>query len=417
MIKIKGVRGVVTFCYFALFAYIFLGTQNLITPPTVVSDVLIIGFVTVSTIVDDWKLKIRLDKGFLYSIRHFVIPIGLIFAYSMLNQLIRGLSSDYLKHTITLCFRMVEYYALGIQCCRLFGKKTADYLLAVAILAYIPAFIRHFAVFGLVRGLLVLISPDIFGRQIELEVHTMTYIFGFLTLLYFYRLFVQKETNTKGRFIASLLMTVAGVKRIVLAALAAALILMVVLKFLKQKKRYLVMRLIALGMVLMAFAYLYLIRTGILEKVFDYIGIGASFRFNFWNHFRDRYTVNPMFMGYGISYGARVMQHEWRNIKDLSSVTNMHNDVLRIYLGLGFTGSLLYWYNFFYAGMRRIKRMCSVNTAMFSLVVSTYYFLTSMVANEGINALTNGVYFLMLYLMVCFDEEGTPKDKRCGETR
>ena len=36
---------------------------------------------------------------------------------------------------------------------------------------------------------------------------------------------------------------------------------------------------------------------------------------------------------------------------------------------------------------------------------------------EQDNDLTNGIYFLMLYMVVCFDEEDTPKAEMSGEAK
>lgn len=401
MIKTNGTLGIVKICFWGILLYVFLGSQNLIPLPAIATDVLVVGVILISSILDGWRLRFQTDKYFQFSIRHFIVPAVLILIYSFLVQLIRGLTFDYLKNTLTTEVRYLLYYLLGIVAVRAFGRKTVEYLMLMAVAAYVPAFMEHFQQYGLVGGITVMLNPEIFHIQTPLEIHTMTYIFGFMALYYAYRWLVEKNSGSKWLFFLSVFLTVIGTKRIILAALVASVLMMLVLSRISPGQRYSLMRIGCVILIASSFLFLYLVHSGILERMTAVLGVESSSRFVLWNLLQDKYDMSPLFMGYGISYGARIMHYVWR-AANLSNAVALHNDVLRIYLGLGFIGALLYWYNYFYATMCKAKKVASINAATFVFSIAAYYFINSMTSNEGINPMTSGMYFMILYTVVCF---------------
>lgn len=415
MIRTKGTLGIVKVCFWGILLYIFLGSQNLIPLPALATDVLVVGMILATSILDGWRLRLRNDGAFRFGIRHFVLPSVLILVYSLLIQLMRGLSFDYLQNSITTEIRYIAYYLLGIVAVRAFGKRTVDYLLLMALAAYVPAFAQHLGQYGLLGGLTILLNPAIFHIQTPLEIHTMTYIFGFMALYYAYLWFVEKNCSGKWLFFLTVFLTVIGTKRIVLAAMAASVCMMFVLSRINPRQRYSLMRLGCMILICVSFVFLYLVHSGIMEQLIAAFDMESSSRFILWGLVRNKYSLSPLFMGYGISYGARIMHYVWQQA-GLAHAVALHNDILRVYLGLGFAGALLYWYNYFYATMRKARKVSSIHAATFVFSMATYFFINSMTSNEGVNPMTNGMYFMILYTVVCFDSHNStlepPREQR-----
>ena len=401
MNKTTGAHGLVKTCFLGFLLYVYLGTQNLIPLPAVLTDAVIIFVILASSIMDGWRIRFKTDEAFRFGIRHFMLPVLLIFVYSIPNQLVRGLSFDYLQNTITTCVRFLAYYCVGMITVRVFGKRTVEYLLLMGIVAYVPAFIRHFQMYGLAGGITILLSLDVFHANLALEIHTLTYIFGFIALYYAYRLCVEKEKGARWLFWLSVLLTMVGVKRIVLAALVFAIIMMLILNRFKPSQRYNLMHLGCWLLIASSFAFLYLVHSGILEQALSSFGVNTNDRLFLWGLVRDKYTISPLFLGHGISYGTRIMEYVWKNTHLIHMVA-LHCDIIRLYLGVGFVGSLLYWYNFFYATMRRVNRICSTNAAMFAFTMAVYFYINSATSNEGLNPITNGIFFAIIYTVVSF---------------
>jgi len=402
MVKHNGVISIVKCCFWGLLLYIFSGSQSLISLPAVITDILLVAVILISSILDGWRLRLKNDQFFQFSIRHFILPAVLILIYSTIIQLVRGLSFDYLQNTITTEVRYLAYYLLGIVAVRVFGKRTVEYLLAMAVTAYLPAFIQHFGQYGPVGGITIMLNPEIFHIQTPLEIHTLTYIFGFMALYYSYRWLVEKDRSVKWLVFFSIFLTAIGTKRIVLAAMVASILMMFILNRINPRQRYDLMRLGSVILIGSAIVFVYLVHSGVLEQMTAMFGVESSSRFVIWNLLQKKYDMSPLFLGYGISYGARIMHYVWQQA-GLAHAVALHNDILRVYLGLGFVGALLYWYNYFYATMRKARKVSSIHAATFVFTMATYFFINSMTSNEGVNPMTNGMYFMILYTVVCFD--------------
>ena len=259
-----------------------------------------------------------------------------------------------------------------------------------------------------------MLSGDIFSAQIALEVHTLTYLLGFVYVYYFYQWMVQKKP-VRSKVILSLFMTIAGVKRIVLAAILMVSLVILLSAWLKEKTRLRLLKVGSVIMVFVAFGYVYSIKSGVLETTLQMLGIDANFRFNFWDHFSTRYSLSPLFFGYGISYPHRILHHEWSQIQDLNTAANIHNDVLGFYLGLGFCGFVAYWWLFFCKRVQMLGNKISVSSATFSIIISLFYFVIMMTSNEGMMEFPHAIYFLMIYMTACYDGDSHMKHQNMEE--
>ncbi len=370
--------------------------------PAVTTDALVIGFIFLSTYADRFNLRIPQREG-KYLFSSIIVPAAIMLVYSLGAQLFYSFSSDYLVRTTTLCVRLVLYGLFAMRSAHIFGEKTANVLLTSCIVVYIPSIITFFAHYGLITGFLTLFSSNIHDESVALEVHRLTYIFGFIAVYFFY----QKIINNKKvlpQAITALAFTLLGVKRITYLALALAMAFMIILKYQKEKTKYKTLVASSVFMIIFALGYVYLIRYGYLQEVFTHFGIKDSFRFNFWNFVQSKYEVFPTFFGYGISYPQRFMANEWSNIKDLSFATHLHNDVLGYYLGLGFVGFILFFSMYFHGQVNLLKKYFSINSASFAFIISLFYFVLMTTCNEGMPGFIYGLYLTMIFTAVSADK-------------
>ena len=365
-------------------------------------DLLVMGFIFLSSYEDGFELKLPY-KETTYFIKSILVPAAVILVYSVITQLIYTFSADYLQHSLTLCFRLAAYSFCGLRAVYLYKDKAMNLLLVSCILAYIPAITKYFIECGFVSGIIYLFASDIYFEQIALEVHQLTYVFGFITLYFYFQKFVYgKKVMTE--FIVSLIFTLIGMKRIVDLALAIIIISVIFIRRMKEKNIYKLLCIGSFGMVFVALLYVYLIKSGLLEQMFDYFGIEDSFRFNFWNHISPKYKFSPLFWGHGISYSHRFMWHEWSGITGLSEVTNIHNDILGYYIGLGFWGFILFWLMYFYGQVKMLKNRFSIKVAAFTFFLSLYYFIIMTTSNEGMPGFVYGLYFTVIAAAIVADK-------------
>lgn len=371
--------------------------------PAITTDILAIGFIFLSSYDDRYKLKISRKEG-IFFLNSITVPAVVILVYSLITQLLYCFSYDYLLRTVTLCTRLVLYCLLGMRAVYLNEEKIIKLLLVSCIVAYIPAIIEYFIEYGFVSGIVYLFSSNIYAEQIALEVHRLTYVFGFITIYFFFQKFIYGK-KVMAEFIISLIFTLIGMKRVVYVALAVVMILTVLIKRMRAKTAYIMLCIGSVFMVFAALGYVYLIKSGLLQQIFEHFGIEDNFRFNFWNYLSPKYEFSPSFLGYGLSYSHRIMWHEWSNIKDLSYATNLHNDILGYYVGLGFWGFILFWLMYFYGQVRMLKKRFSVKAAAFSFLLSLYYFIIMATSNEGMPGFIYGLYFTVIVAAVAADKK------------
>ena len=380
--------------YYIILIYSFLG-ERFFNYPDIVSDVLVFGFVFLSMHQDQYQLHVPRKQG-IYFICTTVVPAIVILVYSLLVQLLQSLSVDYIVRSVTLSIRMVLYCFLGLRAVYVFKEKSADTLLCACAIAYLPTICSFFFSTGIVGGFQTLFSESVNNDSVKLEVHRLTYVFGFLAVYYLYEWIILKK-KVLPQLLLSVCLLFLGVKRIAIFAFIIAAFIIVLLKFIRRdRKKYSIICGVSFSSVIIALIYIYLIKNGYLQIAFKFLGIEDNFRFNFWNHISPEYDFGLGFIGRGISYSHRFMWHNWYSIKDLAEATNLHNDILSYYIGLGFVGFCLFFGMFFLGQVILSKRLFSIKSAAFATVISLFYFITMLTSNEGMPGIVYGCYMLLV---------------------
>ncbi len=404
-------NGLLKLYYIIFVFYFFGGITSIFNFPSITPDVLAVGFIFLSATEDRFELRIPRKEG-IYFFGTVIVPAVLIFVYSISMNLLNSLTTDYMVTTTMTCMRLVLYTFVGVRAIYSFGKKAIDLLLISCVIAYIPDVFKFFIEEGIVNGIMILTSSNAYLSTSSLEVHRLTYVFGFLTVYYFYKWFVNKEKVLKQMIIA-FICSALGLKRIVVIALAIIVLVVVLFKLLKEKKSYKLAIGISVFMVLFSLVYIYAIREGIVQSAFSFLNIEDNFRFRFWEHIEHKYRFSPSYLGYGVSYVRTFMMHEWDNIKDLSAATHIHNDVLAYYIGLGFWGFIAFFGMFFLGQIGLAKKYFSKDVAIFVFVLSLFYYIIMSFCNEGLPGIVYGLYVTVIFSAIKYQQD--EKDVIDGE--
>ena len=392
--------------YYIFLIYSIFG-KYLISVPDTVSDVLVVGFIVLSLYFDRYQLQIPRKLGNLCFCTT-ILPAALILVFSLGVQLLGAFGTDYLVRSATLCIRWILYCLLAVRTVHTFKEKSADTLLLSCTVAYVPSIIVYFLQNGIINGISLLFSDVAYGEAVTLEVHRVTYVFGFLSVYYLYQLIIGKK-RVLPQTLLSVALLMLGVKRVANFALVIALVIILLIKlFRNEKSRFKFVCIASVSLLAVALVFVYAIKSGYLQAVFKYLGIEDNFRFNFWNHIWREYDFSLGYLGKGISYAQRFMWHEWSNIKDLGEVTNLHNDVLCYYIGLGFFGFCLFFGMFFLGQVLLLKKWFSTQSAACAFSISVFYFVIMTTSNEGMPGFVYGCY-MVLVLGAASDEEARLK--------
>lgn len=128
-------------------------------------------------------------------------------------------------------------------------------------------------------------------------------------------------------------------KRIAILAVVMSLILMGILWFFRQNKK-----LVAAfwGIVSVAvYGYVYLIYSGIMEAFCWGANIDTNGRVEMYARMADEAVFSPIYFGRGLGIVEMLLEH-W----NVTAFANLHNDLLKFYIELGFVGLFLYLLSF-----------------------------------------------------------------------
>ena len=349
------------------------------------------------------------DKGFgkirVKSINEFnafctpMIIITMISVYTSIAVYHTTNPSDW-EQSIVRCFYYVVPFLAAYYSVKKFGNDTPRLLIISGLISYSTVFIRYvyYGGFGI---LLHFANNKVNG--ISLEVHNLTYCMG---LFFLYYLLSDKYNNKFKTKICLILMIgiFFGDKRALYLGLTVTLLVYFLFHKFKEKRPTL-LKIIFVFYIAAAFIYLILIKTGVFEALLYKYGINDMSRLTFWNYFSSAYEISPFYWGRGIAYTDNIMgATETMREMRVTAATNIHNDILRAYIGWGCLPMLYYLVNFFLLRVNRfIKDKNEENAWRYFAIASLYLFINffdNMLSAENFN-----LCFFVAYLLLVNDLE------------
>ncbi len=228
------------------------------------------------------------------------------------------------------------------------------------------------------------------GFKIETE---YSFVFGLYAIYFIFR-------NNPSKMCLSILGTYVANKRIALFAAVAAVFVYLILQKRRSKKQAGFTKgrraIIALGIVtsLFLFFWVFACRYGIIEALFIRLRINSFGRIAQWVKFNPYYNMSPFFMGNGVGFTENQLQKI-----GLDTFRNLHNDIMKFYIELGFLGFFIYIFSYFYYVYNlTIRKKAGYNQAVALYSIIIYTFICCM--TDNISIYIN--YLVPMYMIVVF---------------
>ncbi|MDO4487915.1 MAG: O-antigen ligase family protein [Eubacteriales bacterium] len=277
----------------------------------------------------------------------YVLLIGMILLWSFVIWILSFTSvNSVIRGSEKMIYQMISITAAA-SAVVLFGFESIDLfcismcisnsliilfeMLRFGIGSSIKSFVHNIVTFG-----------DAVGFARNLEIHEMTFQFGML--LIYYALFAPvryKEEKKKNRIFLCLCIFffIAGLKRIAVVALLITLLIGYISK--KSKNPGKLMTAFGVIIFLGLFLYIKLVRDGIMSIIMTKVGINMMGRDYIWALTKEFYSFSPAFMGLGFE-AVDAIAKGWYESGLLNRAYNFHNDVLKVFVELGFSGFTLW---------------------------------------------------------------------------
>ena len=181
-----------------------------------------------------------------------------------------------------------------------------------------------------------------------------------------------------------------------LGAMIAIFLYWLLLSFGKKKK--FIVSVTTVIAVCCLFGYITLIRSGYLQEIALLFGISDSFRFNFWNYFKKYYTISPSYVGRTIFFTDYYMTlPEIHKLYQFSGQGQMHNDILRTYIGWGFFPFLYYYIRLLFVNIKKLEKK-NVSYAGWKFFPIMCFFIVI----EGFDNMIGTLHFNMIVYLIFF---------------
>ena len=387
--KKELMRGIILYFLFNTpYCFGYISNSKIMFYFTMFIGVLLTGFVLVEA---QGKVKKELKFG----IDAFIVPYFLVTAMSFMTGL--GIYHLSIKPYISQSFLlMVEQWTTFLVAYYLYRREKERSIRLVTItgvISYTTVIIRYILVAG-VDGIVHPFNHRVSG--IGLEVHGLTYTFVLIVLYYLFTKGYKYILKNKLLWIVIIYIFLGNKRAAYLGAVIAVVLYYLIASFGKRKK--LILGITTFLMLFCMYIYIFVIHSGYLQAVAAYFGITDSFRFNFWNYFKNCYNISPLYSGRTLFYTDYYMTlPEIHKMYNFGGQGQMHNDILRMYIGWGFIPFFYYYLKMFVINIKQLEKKNIMHAGWKFFPIICFFTVI-----EGFDNMLGTLHFNMLVYLTFF---------------
>lgn len=213
------------------------------------------------------------------------------------------------------------------------------------------------------------------GFAKAMEIHDITFAFGFFVLYFLF--FAKHDRERIIDLFLAIFFFVLGWKRIALAALPVSILFAVMMGRMRPRTRKRFMWICAWLFVILSFMYVVATKIGLFEMVMNQLNIDTMGRNEVYGFIEKYYDIGLGFLGYGFEYTTVILQQIQQTNPELKiGVLALHNNILTVYIELGFLG---FWAWIVYTWVFQLRWMYThwgEKVAMLFFLSELYIFIT-----------------------------------------
>ena len=212
-----------------------------------------------------------------------------------------------------------------------------------------------------------------------IEIHDITFVMGVFVIYFLF--FCPTEKYRYVYAAIALFLFFAGLKRIAFLSLALGVLFALGCKVLgaKNKRRVLIFN--ALLIVAFCYFYIYIIQKGIFTQFLMEHEIELNGREKIYDFISRYYEVSPSYRGKGYEFCVQLLK-SMKDTKDqVVDITAVHNDILKMYVELGFWGFLAWIMTYYVFQTHWYITRCGEKVAVCFMAINVYMLITYLTDN------------------------------------
>ncbi len=251
------------------------------------------------------------------------------------------------------------------------------------------------------RALVVTFADETGPVIQQMEIHELTFALG--VYLVFYAINWKECRRDRATMLLlgpALFCFLSGFKRIGAVAVAAAVLVSLLLRVLTRRSSGAFWLLAASFLVIgIAFLYICLVERGIFDYLSQRFGLNTMGRKELSEFIDQYYWIGPDFFGNGAGFVTRLFS----DLPAEYTIRALHNDILMIYIDVGFWGFWGWMLCYFPLRVWNIYRRKGLKDGVLCLSLQVYVLVTAMTDNTLYYIYVTGA--LSICLMSCLLEE------------
>lgn len=237
------------------------------------------------------------------------------------------------------------------------------------------------------------------------EIHELTFAIG---LYQMFLLLHYRELHKQRLFWPALILSsfcyFSGFKRIGVFATVLCILAAIALRALtreKDRKRGWLL-VFSLAVIAVAFTYLFLVRAGFFEYLEERFGINSMGRSDLTAFIEEYYHIGPDYLGRGAGFVSRLFS----DLNDPWFPKALHNDVLVVYIDLGFWGFWLWMLSFFPLRVWTAAKRQGIRGGISCACCCLYIIVTALTDNTIYYVYVIGAAAILMLSGVLSEEQG-----------
>lgn len=309
--------------------------------------------------------------------------------------------------SITFQYMLILFYVIVVG--KLFKGNLLKYTFQAAILNNIIVILFAIARWGIKDFITVGFFPmseyasswtlDNLNVSAFLEVHDITFAFGFFLIYYF--LFYE-GVDRKKNIIICILFIYLGLKRIQLAALFLVISLSILIKGKSKRGIKYWSVFVTVGSLIVLLSYIWLIDSNLIEQIAKAYNISFMGRLRVYYNLSKYFTFSPGYFGHGMSYGRIIASN--LVAKNILNFTG-HSDVLMNYIDYGFWEFIIWIVFICFTSTRYIIKKYDSSAARIWLLFAIYALITYLTDNTTMYFCFQSVFMIIMHRMFIISKE------------
>ena len=212
-----------------------------------------------------------------------------------------------------------------------------------------------------------------------IEIHDITFVMGVYVIYYLF--FCPHE---KYRYLyagVALFLFFAGLKRIAFLSMLIAIMFAMFCMLLGPKGKTRTLMITAFFIVGFCYFYIVIIQKGIFSKFCIENDIELNGREKIYDYISNFYVVSPSYGGKGYEFCVQLLKSMHGTKDQIVDITAVHNDILKMYVEMGFWGFFLWIMGYYILQTRWFISRCGEKVAVCFMSISLYMLVTYLTDN------------------------------------